>query len=163
LAKIQGKLVNCRNNNNNNNNNIILGTVLKLHLGLQKAESSVLVQARTGRIGLAKFLYNRKVPGIQSAQCQSGAEEETPRHMALYCIEEAGRRPGLRTNGVAMLSVRFVYSPWIVLKKKGGHKASTYRQIEQYPDPTRWSHCSGRIRPTTYSRSFYQYNDQLPI
>jgi hypothetical protein len=27
---------------------------LKLHSGLRKAESSVLVQARTGRIGLAK-------------------------------------------------------------------------------------------------------------
>ena len=27
--------------------------------------------------------------------------------------------------------------------KKGGHKASTYRQIEQYPDPTRRSYCSG--------------------
>ena len=41
--------------------------VLKLHSGLKKAESSVLVQARTGRIGLARFLYSRKVPGIQSA------------------------------------------------------------------------------------------------
>ena len=40
--------------------------------------------------------------------------------------------------------------------KKGGHKASTYRQIEQYPDPTRRSHCSGRIRLTAYSESFYQ-------
>jgi hypothetical protein len=60
--------------------------VLKLHSGLQKAESSVLVQARTGRIGLAKFLYNRKVPGILSAQCRCEAGEETPRHMALYCI-----------------------------------------------------------------------------
>jgi hypothetical protein len=40
--------------------------------------------------------------------------------------------------------------------EKGGHKASTYRQIEQYPDPTRRSHCSGRIRPTSYSGSFYQ-------
>ena len=40
--------------------------------------------------------------------------------------------------------------------KKGGHKASTYRQIEQYPDPTRRSYCSGRIRPTAYSGSFYQ-------
>ena len=73
--------------------------VLKLHLGLQKAESSVLVQARTGRIGLAKFLYNCNVLGILSAQCRCGAGEETPRHMALYCIEEAGRRLGLRTNG----------------------------------------------------------------
>jgi hypothetical protein len=49
--------------------------------------------------GLAKFLYNHKVPGIQSAQCRRGAGEETPRHMALYCTEEAYRQLGLRTNG----------------------------------------------------------------
>jgi hypothetical protein len=73
--------------------------VLKLHSGLRKAESSVLVQARTGRIGLAKFLHKRKVPGVLSAQCRCGAGEETPRHMALFCTEEAGRRQGLRTDG----------------------------------------------------------------
>jgi hypothetical protein len=73
--------------------------VLKLHLGLQKAESLVLVQAQIGWIGLAKFLYNRKVPGIQSVQCRCRTREETPRHIALYCIEEAGRRLGFRTNG----------------------------------------------------------------
>ena len=33
---------------------------LKLHSGLRKAESSVLVQARTGRIGLARFLSTTK-------------------------------------------------------------------------------------------------------
>ena len=37
--------------------------VLRLHAGLRKAESSVLVRARTGRIGLARFLY-----GSQSAR-----------------------------------------------------------------------------------------------
>lgn len=73
--------------------------VLKLHSGLRKAESSVLIQARTGRIGLAKFLYNRKVPGVLSAQCRCGAGEETPRHMALFCTEEAERRQHLRTDG----------------------------------------------------------------
>ena len=72
--------------------------VLKLHSGLRKAESAVLVQARTGRIGLAKFLYNRRVPGVLSAQSRCGAGEETPRHMALYCTEEAERRQDLRTN-----------------------------------------------------------------
>jgi hypothetical protein len=66
--------------------------VLKLHAGLRKAESSILVQARTGRIGLAKFLYNRKVPGILSAQCRCRNGEETPRHIALYCTEETDRR-----------------------------------------------------------------------
>jgi hypothetical protein len=72
--------------------------VLKLHSQLRKAESSVLVQACTGRIGLAKFLYSQKVPGVVSAQCRCGAGEETPRHMALVCIEEAGRRQALRTS-----------------------------------------------------------------
>ena len=43
--------------------------VLKLYEGLRKAESALLVQARTGRIGLAKFLYSRKVPSIDIAQC----------------------------------------------------------------------------------------------
>jgi hypothetical protein len=32
--------------------------VLGLHSGLRKAENSVLVEARTGRIGLARYLYS---------------------------------------------------------------------------------------------------------
>ena len=44
--------------------------VLELHSGLQKAESSVLVQSPDRPKGLAKFLYNCKVPGILSAQCR---------------------------------------------------------------------------------------------
>jgi hypothetical protein len=74
-------------------------TVLKLHSGLRKASSSVLVQARTGRIGLARFLYKRRVPGVLTAQCRCSAGEETVRHMALFCTEEAGRRQHLRING----------------------------------------------------------------
>jgi hypothetical protein len=66
--------------------------VLQLHKELYKAESTLLVQSRTGRIGLARFLYTRKVPGIASAQCQCRAGEETPRHMALFCNHEANRR-----------------------------------------------------------------------
>jgi hypothetical protein len=66
-------------------------TVLKLHSGLRKAESSVLLQASTGCIGLAKFIYNRRVPGVLSSQCGCRNDEETPRHIALFCIEEAGR------------------------------------------------------------------------
>jgi hypothetical protein len=59
----------------------------------------MLVQARTGQVWLAKFLYERKVPGIQTAQCHCGAGEETVRHMALYCAEETERRQGLQMNG----------------------------------------------------------------
>jgi hypothetical protein len=66
--------------------------VLRLHKGPHKAESALLVQAQTGRIGLARFLYNRRVPGIASAhrQCQEG--EGNPRHIALFWGCEASRR-----------------------------------------------------------------------
>jgi hypothetical protein len=74
--------------------------VLKLHSGLRKAESSVLVQARTCRIGLAKFPYNSKVPSVLSAQCRCSARgKETRRHMVLFFTEEAGRRQHLQTGG----------------------------------------------------------------
>jgi hypothetical protein len=72
--------------------------VLKLHSGLRKAQSSVLVQARTGRIGLSKFLYNRRVPRVLFAQCRCRNGEETPQHMALFYTEEARRRQHLRTG-----------------------------------------------------------------
>jgi hypothetical protein len=73
--------------------------VLKLHFRLRKAESSVLVQARTGRIGLAKFLYNRKVLGVLTAQCRCRAREETPQYIALFCIDETERRRHLQVSG----------------------------------------------------------------
>jgi hypothetical protein len=69
--------------------------VLLLHKSLQKAESALLVQARIGKIGLGKFLHDRKVPGFETAQCRCRAGFETPRHIALYCVEEAGRRSQL--------------------------------------------------------------------
>lgn len=66
--------------------------VVELHKGLHKAESALLVQARTKKIGLAEFLYTQRVPGIDTAKCRCGAGHETPRHMALFCTEEADRR-----------------------------------------------------------------------
>ena len=72
--------------------------MLKLYDGLWKAESALLTQARTGRIGLAKFLYRQGVPSFTTATCQCGAGQETPRHMALYCIREANRRRQLHAG-----------------------------------------------------------------
>jgi hypothetical protein len=66
--------------------------VIELHKGLHKAESALLVQARTKKIRLAEFLYAQGVPGIDTAMCRCGAGRETPLCMALFCTEEAGRR-----------------------------------------------------------------------
>jgi hypothetical protein len=52
--------------------------VLALHKHLRKAESSVLVQARTGKIGFAKFLCDRRVPGYAIGQCLCGHGLENP-------------------------------------------------------------------------------------
>jgi hypothetical protein len=73
--------------------------VLKLHSGLRKAESSVLVQARMGRIGLAKFLYNRKVLRVLTAQCRCRAGEKTPQHIAFFCTNETEHRQHLQVSG----------------------------------------------------------------
>jgi hypothetical protein len=73
--------------------------VLQLHVGLRRAESALLTKARTGKIGLAKFLYRQRVPGFSTATCQCEVGQETPRHMALYCTYEADRRHYLRVGG----------------------------------------------------------------
>jgi hypothetical protein len=65
---------------------------LKLHSQLKKAESSILVQARTGRIGLAHFLAKARVPGYESPTCRCGAEQETAEHTLLHCEIERERR-----------------------------------------------------------------------
>ena len=69
---------------------------LELHKGLSKAESSVLIQARTGEICLAHFLHQRKVPGMMSDRCSCGVGVETVWHVTEYCSKETGRRDEIR-------------------------------------------------------------------
>jgi len=68
---------------------------LKRYEGLQKAESSILCQARTGKIGLRSFLFSRKVPDILTPLCRCGRGEETVYHIVVECDQEEARREGL--------------------------------------------------------------------
>ena len=43
--------------------------VLRLHDGLSKRQSALLVQLRTEKIGLKDFLFNRRVPDAADANC----------------------------------------------------------------------------------------------
>ena len=55
---------------------------VRRHDGLRKAESSVLVQARTGKIGLRDFLFQRRVPDTVTPLCScSSGERETAEHL----------------------------------------------------------------------------------
>ena len=58
---------------------------LRLHAGLPKAQTSVLTQIRTGKIGLAAFLHKRRVPGVLTPACSCGWQWETAKHIILDC------------------------------------------------------------------------------
>ena len=56
-----------------------------LHAGCGKAHSALLTQLRTGKIGFADFLYERKVPGVWSRRCACDQGAMTVRHVLLTC------------------------------------------------------------------------------
>lgn len=58
--------------------------MLSAHKGLHKAESSIITQVLTGKIGLRKFLYERGVPGMPSPDCPCGQAKETPKHVTIH-------------------------------------------------------------------------------
>jgi ribonuclease HI len=86
--------------------------VLQLHADLSKAESALLVQMRTEKIGLKDFLFNHRVPGFHNARCHCGERRQTVAHVLLSCHhykelrrQELGHLPG-RSNLRAILSTR---------------------------------------------------------
>ena len=60
-------------------------SALRLRAGLSKAQSSILTQVRTGKIGLAAFLCKRRVPDFPTPACSCGAQWETARHVVMDC------------------------------------------------------------------------------
>ena len=55
----------------------------------------MLVQARTGKIGLAKFLHDHRVLGFETAGCRCNAGHETPRHITMFYTDETDHRKRL--------------------------------------------------------------------
>jgi hypothetical protein len=71
---------------------------LAVYLGLRKHESSLLMQLRTGKIGLRAFLFQRRVPDVNTPLCSCGTESETPAHIVLNCPLLAEQRERLRRS-----------------------------------------------------------------
>ena len=71
-----------------------------LHQGLAKAESSALTQMRTGKIGLAHFLYTCRVPGIETTSCECGWRKQDAKHILLFCpLFQESRQHLVRSSG----------------------------------------------------------------
>ena len=60
-------------------------SVLKMHRGLRKWISSILVQMRTQKIGLAHFLHYRRVPDYDTAECECEGNNQTVMHVLMEC------------------------------------------------------------------------------
>ena len=73
--------------------------VLELHKGLSKARSSIAVQLRSGKTGLAAFLHKRKVPGFSSPDCSCGRGRETSKHVMIHCAKHSEARRRLEIGG----------------------------------------------------------------
>ena len=69
---------------------------LRLRADLPKPYSSLLTQIRTGKIGLAAFLHQRRVPGVDSPACPCGWRWETAKHIILNCPRFTQQRWQLR-------------------------------------------------------------------
>ena len=65
---------------------------LKIHKGLCKAASALVVQMRTEKIGLRKFLHSRKVPGFDSPECPCRRGPQSAKHVLTECQTHTGRR-----------------------------------------------------------------------
>ena len=59
--------------------------VLGFHQEATKRLSSIIIQLRTGKIGLNAYLHSRKVPGIDSPNCTCGFRLQTIEHILLDC------------------------------------------------------------------------------
>ncbi|EAQ83345.1 hypothetical protein CHGG_09749 [Chaetomium globosum CBS 148.51] len=70
---------------------------------LSKAKSTLLVQARTGKIGLRGFLFTRRVPEVVTPVCRCGMARETFEHLVLGCNGAADKPHPWPDDGAELL------------------------------------------------------------
>lgn len=83
--------------------------ILQLHYKLKKWQSAMLVQMRTGKIGLRDYLWKRKVPDFNHPGCECGEGRQTVEHILLRCRDFNDLRKGL-FNGKRQTDSRAILS-----------------------------------------------------
>jgi hypothetical protein len=77
----------------------------KIYKDLYKHQAFVLMLARTGCVGMAEFLFRRRVPDVPSPLCSCAQAPETPEHVLFYYRETRKKRKEVR-NVIAPIALR---------------------------------------------------------
>ncbi len=80
--------------------------MLEKHQGLLKYESSILIQMKTGKIGLKAFLYKKGIPDMETPFCSCSQALETATHLAIECQETTEERRKLSIEIAAPMHTR---------------------------------------------------------
>jgi ribonuclease HI len=67
----------------------------KLHTGMSKAYSALLIQLRTGIIGFNEFLFHRRVPSTPSPRCPCDTGTMSVHHVLFACPTWSALRKGI--------------------------------------------------------------------
>ena len=96
---------------------------LRKHQNLTKAQSSLLIQARTGVIGLRDFLFKIGVPTVPTPYCSCGEDKETVEHLVVWCSDPPKPRTWQARLISSHLDLRFV------LRATGSKAAGLARKV----------------------------------
>jgi hypothetical protein len=77
----------------------------KTYKDLYKHQASVLMQARTGCVGMVEFLFRKRVPDVLSPLCSYAQVSEIPEHVLFYCRETREKKKEVR-NVIAFTALR---------------------------------------------------------
>ncbi len=82
--------------------------VLHIHGKLTKWVRLLIVQMRTGKIGLRKFLHERNLPEVKDARCGCKRGEEIVRHVLTECIRFKERRRTIWAREVGKAKLNWI-------------------------------------------------------
>ena len=80
--------------------------VVNLHKNLHKAESAVLTQIQTRRIGLVVFLNKVQVSDHPSRVCQCSQANETAAHIIVHCTRFSEAHSSLRDYHTGLIDLK---------------------------------------------------------
>lgn len=72
---------------------------LRMHRNLSKPEGSLAVQMRSERIGLADYLFIRRIPTFASPACVCGWARQTLKHILFNCPRFSADRSAMCRDG----------------------------------------------------------------